>query len=134
MPMVRRLFTPVQANRTLPLVRRIVADLLAKGAELKRFEGRRLRAAESERVELLRVEVRELMRELEQIGCSYKDWDFDKGLVDFPSKIGGEPVLLCWRSDEPSVMWYHKADAGYVGRKPIPEHLLEPEKSGCESG
>ena len=129
--MTRRLFTPVQANRTLPLVRRIVADILERGAGLKAYSGRSLAAEEVSSFEVAQVEVRELIRELEQIGCSYKDWGFEAGLVDFPSKIEGGPVLLCWRSDEPCVGWYHSADEGFAGRKPIPEHLLEPLETEC---
>jgi hypothetical protein len=64
------------------------------------------------------------MKELEALGCFYKDWNFDLGLVDFPALIDGEEVLLCWRSDEPEVRWYHPLDGGYSGRKPIPENII----------
>jgi hypothetical protein len=47
------------------------------------------------------------------------------GLVDFPAEIEDAPVLLCWRSDEPSVRFFHAPDAGYAGRRPIPARLLE---------
>jgi hypothetical protein len=126
--MVRRLFTPVQANQTLPLVRRVVADILQAGRELHEFAGTaRRREAHRERLEELQSRVDRLMKELEAIGCSYKDWSFEVGLVDFPSKIGGRRVLLCWRSDEDRVEHYHAYEEGYAGRRPIPEHLLEAE-------
>jgi hypothetical protein len=64
------------------------------------------------------------MAELTEIGCSYKDWGFEMGLVDFPGFIDGQPVCLCWRSDEPTVEWYHAPEAGYAGRQPIPAELL----------
>lgn len=122
--MPRRLFTPAQANQTLPLVRRIVLDLLECGRELRKIGGaqgdRDIRA----RVAALEAKVRDLAEELERVGCSYKDWGFDKGLVDFPGEIDGAKVLLCWRSDEPSVTWYHTPEAGFAGRTPIPRHLL----------
>ncbi|MBK8179453.1 MAG: DUF2203 family protein [Planctomycetes bacterium] len=73
----------------------------------------------------LDLRIRELQLELERIGCSYKGWGFDLGLVDFPGLIAGENVLLCWRSDEPAVVWYHSAEGGFAGRKPIPEEQLE---------
>ena len=38
--MTRKLFTPAQANRTLPLVRRIVDDILLRGRELRRIAPR----------------------------------------------------------------------------------------------
>jgi hypothetical protein len=121
--MVRQHFTPAQANATLPLVSRIVEDVLAVGRVLKERE-----AGPPTSVELreARVRLRELFEELERIGCSYRDWSFDVGLVDFPSRIEGQQVLLCWRSDEPRVEWYHTPEAGYAGRRPIPPELLEP--------
>ncbi len=73
---------------------------------------------------LLQEEIEALMEELQELGCFYKDWDFSMGLVDFPAFIEGEAVFLCWRSDEPSVQWYHSMEGGYLARKPIPEHLL----------
>ncbi|MCC7015165.1 MAG: DUF2203 domain-containing protein [Planctomycetes bacterium] len=122
--MVRRSFTPAQANRTLPLVRRIVADLLARGQELRKLAPRHAEGQTRARLGVLEAEIRDLVHELEQIGCDYKDFAFDKGLVDFPGEIDGRTVLLCWRSDEPRVQWYHAPEAGFAGRTPIPEALL----------
>ena len=64
------------------------------------------------------------MLELEELGCYFKDWDFKVGLVDFPAKIEGEEVFLCWKSDEETLGWYHPIEGGFQERKPIPEHLL----------
>ena len=115
-------FTPKEANRTLPLVKRIVADIQSRGQELMRLaEELGDDAAEDPRIKKLIDELNEFMEELSEIGCSYKDPNFALGLVDFPSVIGGEEVLLCWRSDEPTVAFYHAPEAGYAGRKPIPQ-------------
>jgi hypothetical protein len=65
--------------------------------------------------------------ELEQIGCSFRDFKYEIGLVDFPSVIDNQPVRLCWRSDETEVRYYHGLEAGYAGRLPIPPGLLEPK-------
>ncbi|MCE9593957.1 MAG: DUF2203 domain-containing protein [Planctomycetes bacterium] len=124
--MVRHLFTPDQANRTLPLVKRVVGDLLDKGRELRDLARRPNESGSVERAPVLEREVRELLIELERIGCSYKDWGFEYGLVDFPGEIDGERVLLCWRSDEHEVSWYHLPETGFAGRRPIPERLLPP--------
>jgi hypothetical protein len=123
--MVKRSFTPAEANRTLPLVRRIVSDILARGKELRELASREDPRDARARLGVLEGEIRELAEELERIGCSYKDWGFEAGLVDFPSEIEGEPVLLCWRTDEERVGWYHTPEAGFAGRTPIPESLLE---------
>ena len=125
--MVRRLFTPAMANRTLPLVRRIVADMLRHGRELRTLAERGVDPENRQELERLGGRIRELMQEFDQIGCDYKDWSFDMGLVDFPAEIDGKPVFLCWRSDEPCVTWYHDRNGGYLGRLPIPDELLEEE-------
>ncbi|MAE28360.1 MAG: DUF2203 domain-containing protein [Planctomycetota bacterium] len=118
--MPRRHFTPKQANRTLPLVRRIAADILAAGDELRSLG----ETPPAESVQALRQRIRDLMDELESIGCSWRDWDFETGLVDFPARIDGRPVLLCWRSDEETITWYHTPEGGYAARRPIPADLL----------
>ena len=130
--MTARLFTPAQANRTLPLVRRIVADILASGRELRTVAAER-GSDNRERLETLGNEMRGWMEELRQIGCDYKDWSFDAGLVDFPAEIDGRPVLLCWRSDEARVEWYHDFVSGFAGRTRIPAELLT-EEAGEELG
>jgi hypothetical protein len=122
--MVRRRFTPAQANATLPLVRRIVEDLLAHGRELQKLSQRPNHPGARERSGELDARIHALQQELGRIGCSYKGWGFEMGLVDFPGEIAGEGVLLCWRSDEPAVVWYHTEGDGFAGRKPIPEELL----------
>ena len=62
--------------------------------------------------------------ELEELGCYYQDWSFGLGLVDFPAIINDEKVLLCWRSDEKNLQFYHGHNDGYAGRKPIPPEYL----------
>ena len=117
-------FTPAEANRTLPLVRCIVADILKEGARVRAQQNTASPAARHEDAQKAAARIQSLMAELAQIGCQYKDWDFSIGLVDFPAILNGKEVLLCWRSDEPEVRWYHGYMDGYAGRKPIPEDLL----------
>lgn len=128
--MALRVFTPVEANQTLPLVKRIVKDILASGARLRKLAGRSLTEDEMDRAHDLQYRLQELMAELAEIGCDYKDWGFEMGLVDFPGFIDAQPVLLCWRSDEPSVEWYHEPEAGYAGRQRIPTELLRESAAG----
>ena len=118
-------FTPAEANRTLPLVKRIVSDILTKGRELQRLEPDQAREDVGDRIWQLQHELRDHVQELASIGCSYKDFGFKLGLVDFPAEIDDEPVLLCWRSDEEAVTHYHGYADGYAGRRLIPVELLE---------
>ena len=126
--MAPKIFTPAEANRTLPLVRRIVADILKKGAELRRLrDAGRLSQEREDRLVEIGEEIQQLLDEIANIGCEYKDWGFSQGLVDFPSIIEGEMVYLCWRSDESEVAWYHGLRSGYAGRLPLPEQGAEVE-------
>ncbi|MCO5166813.1 MAG: DUF2203 domain-containing protein [Planctomycetes bacterium] len=122
-----KIFTPQEASRTLPLVRRIVADVLERGRELQALErAPDLTVEQQDRVGVLEGELDELCEELARLGCSFRSPDFTFGLVDFPGLIDGRLVHLCWRDDEPELRWYHEPHAGFAGRRPIPEHLLAP--------
>jgi len=40
-------------------------------------------------------------------------------LLDFPSELDGEPVLLCWLEGDRELAWYHKLSHGFAGRRRI---------------
>ena len=129
-----RLFTVAEARAALPEVRSHVEQLLvhragqlaasARIAELTAasagnghgLDGDAVRAA---RQELDRAEsgIAETLTALDELGVVVKD--VDGGLVDFPSLRDGEEVFLCWHSGEPELDWWHGADEGFAGRKPI---------------
>ena len=118
-------FTPAEANKTLPLVRKIVKDILDYSQELKTITDTvGGNVDENPIANNLIADIKGFMRELEEIGCSYKHWNFSVGLVDFPAIIDNEEVYLCWKSDEDSIQYYHGIDEGFRGRKPIPNHYF----------
>jgi hypothetical protein len=140
--MARKYFTPDEANRTLPLVRRIVQDIVDAYGQWKASLGRYELAAaaqrpgegESPEAVALRERVDEIARtinsyiaELEQVGCVLKG--FDDGLVDFRGRLDGRDVWLCWKLGEPGVGHWHEIDEGYRSRRP-----LEPVSAGDRSG
>lgn len=130
-----RIFTPAEATRTLPLVRRIVQDILGVGRELRLlWERDELTEREEERAAEIAEQLEEHFRELDQIGCSFRSPDFSMGLVDFPAIIDGAMVLLCWRDDEPAIGWYHEPNGGYAARKPIPAELLAAPQPAAGPG
>jgi hypothetical protein len=45
--------------------------------------------------------------------------DLERGLIDFPSLLGGEEVYLCWLLDEPAVGHWHAVESGFGGRRPL---------------
>ncbi len=137
MTQATRLFTLEEAERTLPLVSRIVADLVAEHpawrAGVSRYEALSLAAdptaGETAEMVAVRTEVAQraeridgYLRELEDIGCLFKG--FESGLVDFPSLRNDEPVYLCWQLGESRIVAWHELETGFAGRQPIDEAVL----------
>jgi hypothetical protein len=118
-------FTVKEAKSTLPLVRQIVRDILNNAYEIRMIaESLAGQIEENKEVQRLADQIGSFMKELEEIGCIYKDWNFQKGIVDFPALIYDEEVYLCWRSDEEEIQFYHEVNEGFAGRKKIPEYYL----------
>src|SRR5690242_12248171 len=116
---MNRMFTVDEANRTLPLVRRIVEDVVRQHrvwrekileldlvASSARPDEPHSRAQKLEReVQQLAREIDGYQRELDDLGIQLKDRRL--GLVDFPSEMMGKQVLLCWRLGEADVQFWH---------------------------
>ena len=123
--MVRRLYTPELANRSLPLIARIAGDVQAAARQIQ-ASWLQLQADSGDRQELetrldgLRDRYAELVGELEQLGVELKDPL--SGLLDFRATRGGVEVYLCWRIGEPAVAHWHTLDGGFAGRRPISEY------------
>ena len=127
-----------EANRMLPLLGKIVADIMAhwekiiaKRTRLERIEkgdalpdkdvpekGREA-AVQSLKVELnyLIDKINSYIREVEALGCFVEE--FKRGIVNFPSLYNGRKVFLCWRPGEPEVKHWHELDETFSDRIPI---------------
>ena len=127
-----KLFTLDEAQRTLPLVRRIVEDLTTTypvwRAAVAKFEllagNARAESGETDEIVAAREDVARqaalisgYLQELEAIGCVFKG--FDAGLVDFYSLRDDRPLFLCWKLGEPRIGYWHEISAGFAGRQPI---------------
>jgi hypothetical protein len=129
---MRARFSVDEANRTLPLVRRIVSDAVRdygrwqdKVREYEDVAANRVAGEPNENAERLEKEAAQLARdidgyvaEIRELGVEMKG--FDTGLVDFPGEVDGRPVLLCWQLGEETVQYWHEEDAGFAGRQPLP--------------
>ena len=130
-----RTFTPEEANAALaevrPLVERMVVEREALLDAQRRQAGLVARVASNgggltpPDVSAVAAEVQQasaklvaVLEELERLGVQVKD--LDRGLVDFPCAHRGREVLLCWELGEDEVAFWHGADEGYAGRKPLP--------------
>lgn len=125
--LMNKRFTVAEANRAIPLVRRIVIDIVREYARLNELhrECRKYDAeGDSGRTEELRGQyalvtdrLSALREELEEIGCELKDYSV--GLVDFPARVDNRDILLCWMLGEERIAHWHESDAGFTGRQPI---------------
>jgi hypothetical protein len=135
-----KLFSLSQANNLLPhlapRLRRLIDARTALRTHQATIEEFRARAMQHggvqptpalrearEQIERLTAILRDEIGEIESLGCLVKDLDL--GLVDFPARWVEETVLLCWRLDEASIRYWHGAEEGFAGRKPLDEDPIE---------
>jgi len=130
----KKYFTLDHANRTLPLVRKIVSDITSLHPVWRdlvyRYE---LVAAQSDpkwgesteqvnlrmQIEAVARQINGYLIELEEIGCVFKG--FEEGLVDFYGQLDGREMFWCWKQGEERISHWHELEAGFAGRQPIPE-------------
>ena len=132
--MPRKYFTLAEANRTLPLVKRIVADLITLHPEWRDLVAQyelvsgQARAEWGEstdqlalrgRIDDIARQINDFLLELDQIGCVFKG--FEPGLVDFYGKLDEKEIFWCWKQGEDRVEHWHELETGYAGRQPVPE-------------
>jgi hypothetical protein len=134
---MERVFTVREANRTLPLVSRIVQDLVR---DHQRWE-EKVREFELATVgsslekpdviaELLQIEAQRLAADIEGYIAELNDLGvickgMDTGLVDFRGRMDGRDVFYCWKLGEPSVQYWHEVNAGFIGRQKLQLELSE---------
>lgn len=118
--MARPLFTPASARRALRSLKP-VAERMCK--LYRALERRPARIAPEQPVErgYFRL-VRRLHAELDAIRRGgVRVGDLRQGLLDFPARRDGRRVWLCWRVGEPTLRFWHEADDGSDGRRPVDE-------------
>jgi hypothetical protein len=122
--MTDRLFTVDEANALLPQLRRSLEAIrearrmVLDGAEPYRGRARTNGGGEQtpEYWEAMTT-LRQQLEGLIELGIVLRD--AESGLVDFPSRIEGRPVFLCWRPDEDRVGYWHGPESGFAGRRPL---------------
>ncbi len=127
-----RYFTVEEANRTIPLVRRIVEDIVQDYRQWKELvrkyeilsgvnEGEETGEQINMRAEIERFAalIDGYMEELSAVGCVFKG--FEDGLVDFHGRIDDRDVFWCWKLGETSIDHWHEIEAGFAGRRPLIE-------------
>ena len=122
-------FTVAEAEALIPELERIFARALelhakaeAKARALSALESAGTAHAEAalarSQLQFLINEVNERLRPVFELGAQPKG--LDPALVDFPHRLEGREVHLCWRYGEKAITHYHGLEEGFAGRKPLP--------------
>ena len=119
-----RRFTLQQANKSLPLVRRIVGDVVRVNAEAAALQDQletmpegKDRVAAAKDLDRQVARLSQLVDELVDVGVELKD--YRTGLVDFLGTHDGHEVYLCWRLGEEEIAFCHELSDGAAGRQPV---------------
>ncbi len=69
---------------------------------------------------------KDAVAEIAATGVQVKD--LDVGLLDFPCRVEGDILLLCWKLGEAKIAFWHDTSTGFGGRKPIDERIANAGK------
>lgn len=117
----------VQAQREAEAVTRELQELrhriaVAGGSsvEIRHWATRRAEG------ELAQRTLTDAVGEISATGVQVKD--LGRGLLDFPCRIEGEVVLLCWKIGEPAITHWHPLDEGFAGRRPLDSRFPDGDR------
>ena len=125
----RRRFTVLEANKSLPLVQRIVADIVRTHTDASKLQTQIEKAQQPEqstlqgKLDSTMHRLEDYVDELSEVGCDLKDYQI--GLIDFTGKHQGRDICLCWKLGEDKIGYWHELESGFAGRKPV--SLLDDE-------
>ncbi len=66
-------------------------------------------------------QIEDELSEIAKLGCMPKG--LEPCLVDFPHRLCGREVYLCWKYGEKEISHYHGPEDGFAGRKPLPSEF-----------
>ena len=129
----KRRFSLAEANRSLPLVKRVVGDIVKTHAQAIQLQHEIERQAVAnkrgskpqqptaagiqEQLDGCMNKLEDFVDELSEIGCELKD--YQQGLIDFVGRHEARDVYLCWKLGEETIAYWHEMNAGYTGRQPV---------------
>ncbi|SDS73589.1 DUF2203 domain-containing protein [Actinoplanes derwentensis] len=119
------LFTLPEARLELVKLRPVIAEIITLRADMVELSAALVPGGEPTTLgglperKFTEARLNELMTEIQQTGAALKG--VAPLLLDFPADLDGVPVLLCWLEGDADITWYHRADLGFGGRRPLPE-------------
>jgi hypothetical protein len=117
-------YTVDEATALLPFLAPTLVELREKFEEADRIRTEIEKVAATNGGSPERDEWSRILARVSELIDRITEWelqlrDISTGLVDFPGVLRGDDVYLCWRLGEPEVAYYHSADDGFAGRRPI---------------
>lgn len=76
-------------------------------------------AIEQAQLEFLVNGMNEWLQKIIDLGAMPKG--IEPALVDFPYRLGGKEVYLCWQVGDKAITHYHGLEEGFAGRKKLPK-------------
>lgn len=123
-------FSVAEAEALIPELEKVfeaVAELAAQ-AEVKSASLRRRQeseesdpaaaAIERSQLQFLAQGINERLQKIVELGALPKG--IEPALVDFPHRLEGRDVYLCWRLGDKRLTHYHGIDEGFANRQPLP--------------
>ncbi len=128
---MRKLFSLEEARTILPEIKKLVnhgmlthaaleqvnaemifiSRALENGIDIKELTRRRIRADE------LEENLRDIAMQIHQLGVVIKG--LNPVTIDFPARLNGELVWLCWTYGEETIEYYHPWNEGFKSRRKI---------------
>src|SRR5262249_54956154 len=72
---------------------------------------------ERSQLEFLAECLEEALSGVDALGASVKG--LNPALVDFPHRLDGKEIHLCWQYGEKNIQYFHGLEEGFAGRKPL---------------
>jgi len=112
-------FTPIEANKMLPLIRSITLDIMStwdqiivKRTKLDTLEKGSMSedalAEIKQELNYLIDKTNDYIKEVERLGCFVEE--FKRGVINFPALRSGRKVFLCWMPTDPKIDHWHEMD------------------------
>lgn len=127
-------FTVDRANKALIFVKPLAIDLMEKWKKVTAIKDEcdalltnhmansPLLSTKEEELDVLLEQIENAIENLKLVGCEFKG--FDEGIIDFPARINTRMIHLCWKLDEPEVLYWHEIFEDIGERKKINDELI----------
>lgn len=136
-----KIFTREEADRMIPLIRRIVVNararhrlVLRKQDELLSLRAGAGQEEARERIlgitRRLRQQLKGYIGELEELGCFLRD--AETGVIECYGELNCDIVYFTWMPGQETFQSWHPLDQSYVNRQPLPGVELPKAREAAE--